>query len=90
MGMDRSVLDDVDGFLAVLLWKEYKRSGNPKALDTLLAYNIMDVVNLETLMISAYNLHLQDTPFQDRLLEQPACTPDIPFIPDRELIQRFR
>jgi hypothetical protein len=32
-------------------------------LETLLAYNIEDVVNLEQLMVIAYNLKLGETPF---------------------------
>jgi len=90
LGLDRGDLDDVDGFIAVLLWREYKNTGNQKALDTLLAYNIMDVVNLETLMISAYNLHLQDTPFHASPLEQPTSNPKIPFAVDKKLINQLR
>ena len=47
LGMDRGDLRDVDGFCAVLLWDEYQRTGDQKALDTLLAYNIQDTINLE-------------------------------------------
>lgn len=49
LGLDRGELDGVDGFMAVLLWRDYLASGNPRSLETLLAYNIQDVVNLETL-----------------------------------------
>lgn len=90
LGLDRGDLNDVDGFFAVLLWREYRRSGNEKALETLLAYNIMDVVNLETLMVEAYNLHLRNTPFQDLHLAPPASPPDIPFTPDTSLINELR
>ncbi|NLF39823.1 ribonuclease H-like domain-containing protein, partial [bacterium] len=47
LGIDRQGLDGVDGYFAVLLWNEYARRGNGKALDTLLAYNQLDTVNLE-------------------------------------------
>jgi uncharacterized protein len=50
LGIDRGDLSDVDGFFAILLWEDFKRNNNQKALETLLAYNIQDVVNLETLM----------------------------------------
>ena len=46
LGMDRGDLSDIDGFFAVLLWDEYQRTGDQKALDTLLAYNIQDTINL--------------------------------------------
>ena len=42
-------LKDIDGFMAVLLWRKYKYFGNKKALDILLQYNKEDVVNLKTL-----------------------------------------
>ncbi len=65
LGIHRHELDGVDGYFAVLLWYEYKHRGNKKALETLLAYNIEDVINLETLMIKAYNLNLKSTPFEE-------------------------
>ncbi len=64
-GIDRGDLDGVDGYFAVFLWNEYQRNKNDKALETLLAYNIQDVVNLETLMVLSYNLKLKETPFNE-------------------------
>ena len=63
IGTDRGDLRDVDGFFAVLLWQEYQRTGNQKALDTLLAYNIQDTVTLENLLVTAYNMKIGQTPF---------------------------
>ena len=63
LGTDRGNLRDVDGFFAVLLWQEYQRTGNQKALDTLLAYNIQDTVTLENLLVTAYNMKIGQTPF---------------------------
>jgi hypothetical protein len=59
LGMDRGDLRDIDGFFAVLLWDEYQRTGDQKALETLLAYNIQDTVTLENLMVTAYNMKLR-------------------------------
>ena len=56
LGLDRGDLDGVDGSFAVLLWLDYQENKNEKALETLLAYNIEDVVKLETLMVMAYNM----------------------------------
>ena len=42
-------LKDVDGHVAVKLWYEYVNNHNQQALQTLLAYNREDVVNLRTL-----------------------------------------
>ena len=65
LGMDRGDLRDIDGFFAVLLWDEYQRTGDQKALETLLAYNIQDTVTLENLMVTAYNMKLRETPFYE-------------------------
>ena len=62
-GIDRGDLEGIDGYFAVLLWDDYRRNKNQKALETLLAYNIRDVVNLEILMVLSCNLRLKDTPF---------------------------
>jgi len=89
-GLARQELADVDGFFAVLLWFDYCRNGNPKALDTLLAYNIMDVVNLAHLMTAAYNMKIGETPFaSSHALPMPAC-PDIPFEADSGTIERIK
>ena len=63
MGLDRGELTDVNGYFAVSLWNEYQKRTNVKALETLLAYNILDAANLEYLMVKAYNEKLLDTPF---------------------------
>ena len=89
LGLDRGTLDGVDGYFAVLLWQEYKKSGNQKALETLLAYNIEDVVNLETLMVHAYNLSLKETPFSDELQLAYPAKPSLPFAADVKVIDRI-
>ncbi len=89
-GIDREELDGLDGYSAVLLWNDYRRNRNPKALETLLAYNIQDVINLEILMVLSYNLKLKETPFaQTHQLVFPSC-PEIPFKGDEETISRIR
>jgi uncharacterized protein YprB with RNaseH-like and TPR domain len=54
LGFNRGDLEGVDGYFAVFLWKDYL-NGNKKALETLLAYNIEDTVNLERLLYYAMN-----------------------------------
>jgi hypothetical protein len=90
LGIHRDELDGVDGFFAVHLWREYEESGCPSALDTLLAYNIEDVVNLEKLMVLAYNRKIESTPFRDNLRIGPPPEPARPFRPDPALIGRLR
>ncbi len=89
-GIDRSQLEGIDGYFAVLLWDDYQRNRNEKALETLLAYNILDVVNLEVLMVLSYNLKLKDTPFvESHQLGLPFC-PEIPFKADKGTVEKIR
>jgi uncharacterized protein len=90
MGIDRGDLKGVDGFFAVLLWQDYVRHHNEKALETLLAYNIEDVVNLETLMVKAYNLNIQGTPFAETHRIAEPLAPDLPFRAHRETVERIK
>lgn len=91
LGLDRGDLNGVDGFFAVLLWREYKATGDKKALETLLAYNIEDVVNLETLMVEAYNLSLRATPFAESLrIPYPSRPTTLPFFADLKVIERIK
>jgi len=90
LGIDRGDLDNVDGYFAVLLWYDFLQNKNQKALETLLAYNIEDTVNLETLMVLAYNMKLKGTPFfQTHQLPEPT-RPDIPFEADPQTIDRIK
>ena len=89
-GIDRGDLTGLDGYDAVLLWNDYQRNENQKALETLLAYNSQDIVNLEALMVLAYNLKLKDTPFIGvNELPEPVV-PEIPFKGDAETIERIK
>jgi uncharacterized protein YprB with RNaseH-like and TPR domain len=90
LGINRGSLEGVDGYFAVLLWKDFIQNSNQKALETLLAYNIEDVVNLEALMVMAYNMKIKDTPFmQDNKLATPNA-PDIPFKADIATIEKIK
>jgi len=90
LGIDRGELDGVDGYFGVLLWMDFLRHDNERALETLLAYNTLDVVNLETLMVHAYNLKIAQTPFASSHRLPMASHPEIPFKPDPETIGRIR
>jgi len=90
LGIGRDELDGVDGFWAVLLWDEYARHGRRKALETLLAYNILDVVNLEALMICAYNRKVAKTPFAGELSLADADAPRNPFVADLATLEKVR
>lgn len=90
LGLHREDLEDIDGFFAVLLWNDYKRTRKAKSLETLLAYNIQDVVNLEALLVMCYNMKLEETPFLRELEIAMPREPMIGFKPDLETIERIR
>lgn len=90
LGIDRKELADIDGFFAVLLWEDYVKNKNEKALETLLAYNIQDVVNLETLMVLSYNKKLADTPFHSSHQLPLPTSPKVPFQADLKTIERIK
>lgn len=90
LGFDRGELTDIDGYFAVLLWHDYARKGNRAALETLLAYNMVDTVNLEALMVLAYNRKVAETPFGPSLLLPTPTAPPIPFTADLPTVNRLR
>jgi len=90
LGLDRGDLDGVDGYFAVLLWQDYQRNRNEKALETLLAYNIEDVVNLETLMVLAYNMKMEQMPFLSSCPLPMPKAPEIPFKADPVTLARIK
>lgn len=88
LGVDRGGLKDVDGYTAVLLWADYTHRGNTHALETLLAYNTEDVINLEVLMVMAYNMLVAQTPFAHLTLDMPIL-PEVPFRADAETLDNL-
>ncbi|HEY9592923.1 MAG TPA: ribonuclease H-like domain-containing protein [Spirochaetia bacterium] len=88
LGVRRDGVEEVNGFMAVLLWKDYTE-GNEKALETLLAYNAADAVNLEILSVKAYNRYLEHTPFDGELTLEVPEPPMIPYRPHVPTIRRL-
>ena len=87
LGIGREgILRQVDGFMAVILWREYKR-GNRAALDTLIRYNLEDVVNLQYLADKVYNTNIARLPIAVSPLPEPEkyCLDDFPF--DEDLVE---
>ncbi len=89
LGIDRGDLQGIDGYFAVLLWNDYQENGNEKALESILAYNIQDTVNLEALMIEAYNMKIRQTPFYRKQLKDPVF-PKNPFRADMKTVERIK
>jgi uncharacterized protein YprB with RNaseH-like and TPR domain len=92
LGLARPGLEDVDGLVAVLLWHDYKQRKNALALESLLAYNVADTINLEALMIHAYNRKLAElagVPFAAEYRLAMPEAPANPFRPDGETVRRL-
>lgn len=89
MGINRGMLDGIDGSCAVHLWAEYERHSNDAALETLLAYNVEDAVNLERLLVEAYNRNVARTPFAPELALPSPESPRLIYQPDPELLSRM-
>ena len=90
MGINRGTLDGIDGAFAVNLWREYERYNNEAALETLLAYNVEDTVNLERLLVEAYNRNVTVMGFGEALCLPYPELPPLIHQPDLELVERAR
>jgi hypothetical protein len=89
LDIGRPGLDGVDGYIAVLLWNEYRQKNNLKALETLLAYNIQDTLTLHALMVHTHNEKLKATPFLGSHSLPAPSLPESPFHPDPTTIERL-
>lgn len=85
----KGALADVDGFFAVLLWNEYVKSGNTRVLETQLSYNIEDAVNLEYLLIEAYNRKLNVIPLDLPKIEKTK-SPENPYEVHEDVVRRLK
>jgi uncharacterized protein YprB with RNaseH-like and TPR domain len=88
-GVDRGDLTGADGYFAVILWREYTRSGDPALLETLLAYNAADVLALPVLLAHAVNELLGQTPFADRYALPIPRPGDNPHAPDPRVLRKL-
>ncbi len=76
----------LDGWCAVLLW-QYHEQGEPGALETLLRYNLEDVIHLPALLACVYNRRISQLPFSLPSIEFPP-PPQVPFQFHEALIVR--
>ncbi len=87
LGLERAgLVSHLDGWCAVVLWHYHER-GETGALDTLLHYNLEDVIHLPALLAEVYNTSIQGLPFP----VEPVIIPDpppIPFYPDESIMLR--
>jgi uncharacterized protein YprB with RNaseH-like and TPR domain len=90
LGIDREELEGLDGWDAVRLWRAYECDGDPRVLETLLAYNVADVLSLESLAAYASARYRAAEEGRDtgNLCVDPLKKQYNPFIPDRRVVQR--
>ena len=90
LGLRRDGLDGVDGYFAIHLWNDYYYNANQKALESLLAYNIEDSINLEKLMQISYNMKVDRLGYEN-FEKVPNCKrPSNIFQPHFETISRIK
>ena len=87
LGLERpGLVAQLDGWCAVVLWRYHER-GVSGALETLLHYNLEDVVHLPALLAEVYNTSIQQLPFPVEPVTPPD-PPPIPFQPDDSIMRR--
>lgn len=87
LGLERpGLVSQLDGWCAVVLWRYHER-GESGALETLLHYNLEDVVHLPALLAKVYNTSIQQLPFPVEPVTPPD-PPPIPFQPDDSIMRR--
>ncbi|MHA1728454.1 MAG: ribonuclease H-like domain-containing protein, partial [Promethearchaeota archaeon] len=90
-GISRSESEGLDGLGAVILWKRYEETKNKKYLETLLAYNNEEVINLEFLLRQAYNRLIQKTNYEVFLLSSIKNPPvKNPYSADQDVIAEIQ
>ncbi len=86
LGMNRGALAQVTGDAAVSLWQAWRRTGERRYLDTLVAYNIEDTVNLDVLLRHAYNRLAQQESVPFAPLPLPTTPAPRPLVPDSQTL----
>ncbi len=89
-GLDRGCLSGADGFLAVLLWERFQTTADERFLETLLAYNADDVINLEILMSRAYQLKQAACPIDFESGPEVLHPFPNPYTPHVDVLEPFR
>lgn len=88
-GISRGVLEDLDGYSAVLLWNKFKKTKKKEYLETLLAYNNEDVINLEFLLHQAYNFLIEKEQTLTAPLELPKKKITNPFLANKRVVKEI-
>lgn len=87
-GLGRNELGGMDGYAAVLLWRAFEATGRREVLETLLAYNVQDVLSLEVLLHLAYNMKLEQIGSRQVGLQIPPLSGN-PFRADANVLREL-
>lgn len=90
VGIDRGILNNVNGEVAVKLWNEYRTKKNIKALKTLLSYNVSDTVNLDKMAKIAYNMMLEKNKYLFQTIPISEADYKNPFTPSIDIIKTLK
>lgn len=91
LGLDRDDgLEGLDGYFAVLLWEYYQNTGDARVLETLLAYNVADVLSLPHLLHHVVCTRLAETPFATELACESPKVPANPHTAHRDVVAMVR
>ncbi|MBN1151115.1 ribonuclease H-like domain-containing protein [candidate division WOR-3 bacterium] len=88
LGITREGMENLDGNIAVLLWEDYRRNKNVKALKTLIAYNAYDTINLERLSAISYNKNIILTGIDFTKMDIPRSKA-VPFFPNPATVKKI-
>lgn len=86
LGIERDELEGVDGWMAVRLWSAFERTRDERFLETLLAYNVADVLSLEYLAAYAVMRHTGLPQHECGVAEVNGRNP---FTPDRGILRKL-
>ena len=90
LGLDRKDLTGLDGYAAVLMWRAFRHTKERRYLETLLAYNVADTINMEPLLHEACRRHSLRLPLGMEPLLKKANRPQNPYIPDARVISEMK
>lgn len=86
LGLDRGGVSGIDGWDAVRLWRAYERTDDRRVLETLLAYNVADVLSLE--LLAGYAVLRRETGTEEPPDPDGVRNDLNPHAPDRDVIRR--
>ncbi len=89
LSISRPESEGIDGYFAVILWKKYMQTKDSRYLDTLLAYNNEDVINLEYLLFYFFNTFITQNKVENCLLEFKPTSIQNPYHACKEILRQY-